>query len=143
MNFTYSPIGKFKTPYSTLESIPKAYGEPPRAKAVIEIDPDYEEGLLDLTSFTHLIVIFAFDKSLTRPLQVTPPGQKKKRGVFASRSPARPNAIGLLTVELLRREGLRLFVRGVDVLNGTPVLDIKPYLCHYDSRPKAEILDEK
>lgn len=137
MTFTFSPIGEFRTPYQSVEAIPKSLGEAPTAEGSIRIDPAYEEGLLDIERFTHLIVIFAFHKSTAKPLQVIPSGQEQKRGVFATRSPHRPNAIGLLTVELLRREGSTLFVRGVDVLDGTPVLDIKPYLLHFDCRPEA------
>jgi len=84
-------------------------------------------------------VIVAFHLSKNKPLRVTPPGQSKERGVFATRSPHRPNAIGVLTVELLSREGVKLHVRGVDVVDGTPVLDIKPYLRHFDCRPEAGI----
>lgn len=137
MIFTYSPVGEFRTPYSSVEAIPKRFGEAPTAEGLIHINPAYEPALLGIERFSHLIILFAFHQSTARPLRVTPPGQTEERGVFATRSPQRPNALGLLTVELLRREGLTLFVRGVDVLDGTPVLDIKPYLRHFDSRPDA------
>ena len=137
MTFTYSPIGEFRTPFKSVDQIPRILGEAPTAEGTIRIESAYEDGLLDIERFTHLIVIFAFHKSTAKPLQVTPPGQQHQRGVFATRSPHRPNAIGVLTVELLRREGTTLFVRGVDVLDGTPVLDIKPYLRHFDCRPEA------
>lgn len=135
--FSYTPIGLLRTPYKTLESIPKTLGERPTAEGVIEIDPAFEAGLSDIDSFSHLLVIVAFHLSTAKPLRVIPPGQSKGKGVFATRSPHRPNAIGILTVELLRREGAKLFVRGVDVMDGTPVLDIKPYLRHFDCRPEA------
>jgi formylmethanofuran dehydrogenase subunit E len=135
--FSYTPIGIFHTPYKSVEAIPKTLGEAPTAEGMIELDSAYEDGLLGIDGFSHLLVIFAFHKSMARPLRVIPPGQQKELGVFATRSPHRPNAIGVLSVELLRREGTRLFVRGVDVLDGTPVLDIKPYLCHFDCRPEA------
>jgi tRNA-Thr(GGU) m(6)t(6)A37 methyltransferase TsaA len=137
MNFTYTPIGVIYTSYKTLEAIPQTLGEAPTAEGVIEIDPAYEEGLSDIDGFSHLLVIFAFHLSTAKPLKVFPPRQKKEKGVFGTRSPHRPNAIGVLTVEFLKREGRRLFVRGVDVVDGTPVLDIKPYLKHFDSRPEA------
>ncbi len=136
---TYIPIGTLRTPYKTFEAIPKALGERPSAEGVIEIDPAYEEGLLDIDTFSHLLVIVSFHLSTERPLRVHPPGQSRVRGVFASRSPHRPNAIGVLTLELMRREGRELYVRGLDVLDGTPVLDIKPYLKHFDCRPEANI----
>lgn len=135
--FSYTPIGLLRTPYRTLESIPKTPGERPVAEGIIEINTSYEAGLSDIESFSHLLVIVAFHLSTAKPLRVIPPGQSKEKGVFATRSPHRPNAIGILTVELLRREGSKLFVRGVDVMDGTPVLDIKPYLRHFDCRPEA------
>jgi len=137
--FSYTPIGLLRTPYTTPESIPKAMGKAPVAEGVIELDPAYEEGLLDIEGFSHLLVIVAFHLSKNKPLRVTPPGQSRERGVFATRSPHRPNAIGILTVELLSRQGTNLRIRGVDVTDGTPVLDIKPYLRHFDCRPEAGI----
>lgn len=137
--FCFRPIGVFRTPYPTTEAIPKVLGQAPTAEGVIDIDPAYADGLLDIESFSHIIVIFAFHHSTARPLRVIPPGQRHERGVFASRSPHRPNALGLLTVELLKREDTRLFVRGVDVLDGTPVLDLKPYLGHFDCFPQATL----
>ena len=139
VTFTYAPIGVFRTPYLTTAAIPKTLGQAPTAEAVIEVDPAYADGLLDIDRFSHLIVIFAFHQSTAKPLRVYPPGQTSERGVFASRSPHRPNAIGILTVELKKREGTRLFVTGVDVIDGTPVLDIKPYLAHFDCRPDATL----
>lgn len=137
--FTYQPIGVFRTPYLTTEAIPKTLGQAPTADATIEIDPVYEDGLLDIERFSHLFVLFAFHLSTAKPLRVFPPGQTRERGVFATRSPHRPNAIGILTVALLKRAGTRLFVKGVDVLDGTPILDIKPYLGHFDCRPDATL----
>ena len=137
--FSYTPIGLLRTPYTTPESVPKAMGKAPVAEGVIELDPAYEEGLLDIEGFSHLLVIVAFHLSKNKPLRVTPPGQSRERGVFATRSPHRPNAIGILTVELLSRQGTNLRIRGVDVTDGTPVLDIKPYLRHFDCRPEAGI----
>jgi formylmethanofuran dehydrogenase subunit E len=138
-SFTYTPVGVFRTPYLTTQSIPKTLGEAPTADAVIEVDPAYADGLLDIERFSHLLVLFAFHQSTAQPLRVYPPGQTRERGVFATRSPHRPNAIGILTVKLTRREGTRLSVRGVDVVDGTPVLDIKPYLRHFDCRPEATL----
>jgi formylmethanofuran dehydrogenase subunit E len=138
-SFTYQPIGVFRTPYLTTEAIPKTLGQAPTAEATIEIDPAYEDGLLDIERFSHLFVIFAFHLSTAKPLRVYPPGQTAERGVFATRSPHRPNAIGILTVALLKRTGTKLFVKGVDVVDGTPILDIKPYLGHFDCRPEATL----
>ena len=137
MEFIFKPIGYLRTHYQNREAIPKTFGVAPIAEGVVEILPEYAEGLLNIESFSHLILIFAFHQSNEKPLRVIPPSQEKERGVFSSRSPNRPNAIGILTVRLVRREKERLFVEGVDLLDGTPLLDIKPYLLHFDCRPEA------
>jgi tRNA-Thr(GGU) m(6)t(6)A37 methyltransferase TsaA len=90
--------------------------------------PEFELGLTDIEGFSHLMVIWAFDRSHGFDLLGTPPSDNRPHGVFATRSPRRPNPIGLTVVELLRRENGLLHVRGVDMLDGTPILDIKPYL---------------
>jgi tRNA-Thr(GGU) m(6)t(6)A37 methyltransferase TsaA len=92
------------------------------------MDPEFELGLTDIEGFSHLFVIWMFDRSEGYELLGTPPIDDRPHGVFATRSPRRPNPIGLTVVELLGREGRRLRVRGVDMLDGTPVLDLKPYL---------------
>jgi len=86
------------------------------------------EGLLDIEGFSHLYVLWVFDRADGFSLHATPPTDDRPHGVFATRSPRRPNPIGLTVVEVLGRDGSRLRVRGVDMLDGTPVLDIKPYL---------------
>ena len=95
---------------------------------MLKILPAFEPGLTDIEGYSHLIVLWAFDRSDGFDLMVTPPSDDRPHGVFTTRSPRRPNSIGLTVVELLRREGGSLHVRGVDMLDGTPILDIKPYL---------------
>jgi tRNA-Thr(GGU) m(6)t(6)A37 methyltransferase TsaA len=95
---------------------------------VIEVAPHLEAGLTDIEGFSHLYVLWVFDRAGTAELIGTPPTDTRPHGVFATRSPRRPNPIALTVVRLQRREGNRLFVDGVDMLDGTPVLDIKPYL---------------
>jgi tRNA-Thr(GGU) m(6)t(6)A37 methyltransferase TsaA len=95
---------------------------------VLEIEPRFEAGLTDIEGFSHLYVIWAFDRVEGYELMASPPSDDRQHGVFSTRSPRRPNPIGLTVVELLGREGSRLRVRGVDMLDGTPILDIKPYL---------------
>jgi tRNA-Thr(GGU) m(6)t(6)A37 methyltransferase TsaA len=95
---------------------------------VLEILPEFEAGLMDIEGFSHLFVIWAFDRAEGFELTGRPPTDDRPHGVFATRSPRRPNPIGLTVLELLSREGARLRVRGVDMLEGTPILDIKPYL---------------
>ena len=90
--------------------------------------PEFAPGLLDIEGFSHLYVIWAFDRSEGFDLMAHPPSDNRPHGVFATRSPLRPNPIALSVVELLARDGNKLRVRGLDMLDGTPILDIKPYL---------------
>ena len=126
--FTSRPIGFVSSPYKSAGEIPKGLGAQHEAEGVIKILPEFELGLSDIEGFSHLFVIWEFDRSDRFELLGTPPSDNRAHGVFATRSPRRPNPIGLTVVELLRRDGVELQVRGVDMLDGTPVLDIKPYL---------------
>jgi tRNA (adenine37-N6)-methyltransferase len=126
--FTPWPIGFVSTPYKQTGDVPKGLGAIHDADGVITILPDYELGLTDIEGFSHLFVIWEFDRSQPFELLGTPPSDNRKHGVFATRSPCRPNPIGLTVVELLRRDKADLHVRGVDMLDGTAILDIKPYL---------------
>ena len=126
--FTSKPIGFVSSPYTDVGEIPKGLGAKHEAEGVLKVLPEFEAGLTDVEGFSHLIVIWEFDRSNGFQLLGTPPSDNRQHGVFATRSPRRPNPIGLTTVELLRREGSELHVRGVDMLDGTPILDIKPYL---------------
>lgn len=126
--FTMNPIGVVHTPYTETSQIPKGCGAEHRAEGVIELQPEFEPGLLDIEGFSHLYVIWLFDRVTSVSLTATPPTDTRPHGVFATRSPLRPNRIGLTVVSLVRREGAKLFVRGVDMLDNTPILDIKPYL---------------
>jgi tRNA (adenine37-N6)-methyltransferase len=98
------------------------------AEGTLEILPQFEAGLQDIEGFSHLFVLWVFDRVEGFELLGTPPADNRPHGVFATRSPFRPNPIGLTVVEVTGRHGLRLHVRGVDMLDGTPILDIKPYL---------------
>jgi tRNA (adenine37-N6)-methyltransferase len=126
--FTPQAIGFVSSPYKEPGEIPKGLGAKHEAEGVLKIMPEFEPGLTDIEGFSHLFVIWAFDRSQGFELLGTPPSDDRPHGVFATRSPRRPNPIGLTVVELLRREGRLLHVRGVDMLEGTPILDIKPYL---------------
>jgi tRNA-Thr(GGU) m(6)t(6)A37 methyltransferase TsaA len=95
---------------------------------VLEIAPEFEPGLTDIDGFSHLFVLWEFHQAQGFDLFGKPPCDDRPHGVFATRSPRRPNPIGLTVVELLRRDGRLLHVRGVDMLDATPILDIKPYL---------------
>jgi tRNA-Thr(GGU) m(6)t(6)A37 methyltransferase TsaA len=125
---TMQPIGFVHSPYVDTAQIPKGLGAVQQAEGVLEISPQFEAGLTDIEGFSHLYVLWVFDRASGYELLGTPPSDNRPHGVFATRSPRRPNPIGLTVVALLRRDGCSLHVRGVDMLDGTPILDIKPYL---------------
>jgi tRNA (adenine37-N6)-methyltransferase len=125
--FTSRPIGYVNSPFKSTGEVPRGLGAKHDAEGVLTILPEFEQGLTDIEGFSHLIVIWEFDRSDGFELMGTPPSDNRAHGVFATRSPYRPNPIALTTVELRRRKGAELHVRGV-VLDGTPILDIKPYL---------------
>jgi tRNA-Thr(GGU) m(6)t(6)A37 methyltransferase TsaA len=125
---TMTPIGFARTPYTQTSQIPKGPGAKHTAEGVIEIEPELEQGLTDIEGFSHLYVIWLFHRAEGFDLMATPPTDTMAHGVFATRAPRRPNPIGLTVVQLLGRDGHRLRVRGLDMLDGTPILDIKPYL---------------
>ena len=108
--------------------MPKGLGAKHQAEGTLDILPEFAAGLTDIEGFSHLIVLWVFHQAAGFELIGTPPSDNRPHGVFATRSPKRPNPIGLTVVELLRRDGLTLHVRGIDMLDATPILDIKPYL---------------
>ena len=126
--FKPQSIGFVQSSYKNTAEITKGLGARHDAEGVLNILPEYELGLTDIEGFSHLIVLWTFDRSEGFELVGTPPSDNRPHGVFTTRSPRRPNPIGLTVVELLRRENGLLHVRGVDMLDGTPILDIKPYL---------------
>jgi tRNA-Thr(GGU) m(6)t(6)A37 methyltransferase TsaA len=126
--FSPQAIGYVRSPYSESQQVPKGLGAKHEAEGIVEILPQFEAGLADIEGFSHIIVLWVFDRIEGFDLLANPPSDNRSHGVFATRSPRRPNPIGLSIVELLRREGPRLNVRGLDMLDGTPILDIKPYL---------------
>ncbi len=122
------PIGHVRSPFVDAKEVPKGLGARHEAAGTIEILPAFEAGLADIEGFSHLYVIWLFDRVEGYDLVARPPSDDRSHGVFATRSPARPNHVGLTVVRLLGRDGRCLRVAGVDMLDGTPVLDIKPYL---------------
>lgn len=121
-------IGYVRSRYQDTAEVPKGLGAQHEAEGTLDILPELEAGLADIEGFSHLFVIWAFDRAEGFALAGTPPSDNRPHGVFATRAPRRPNPIGLTVVELLRRQGPVLHVRGLDMLDGTPILDIKPYL---------------
>lgn len=123
------PVGYVRSPHTEKAQIPKGPGAKHEAEGILEILPEFERGLQDIEGFSHLYVIWVFDRAEPGDTLVSkPPTDDRAHGVFATRSPQRPNPLGLSVVELLGRDGNRLRIRGVDMLDGTPVVDIKPYL---------------
>ena len=127
-SFTFHPIGHVISPHRSTADVPKGLGAQHEAEGILRILPEFAPGLADIEGFSHLYVLWAFDRVDSFDLNAHPPSDDRPHGVFATRSPRRPNPIGLTTVRLLRRDGADLLVRGVDMLDGTPILDIKPYL---------------
>jgi tRNA-Thr(GGU) m(6)t(6)A37 methyltransferase TsaA len=122
------PIGTVRSRYTQATDVPRGLGAQHDAVGILDLLPEMEAGLADIEGFSHLYVIWIFDRAGPGRLTAQPPSDNRVHGVFATRSPERPNPIGLTVVRLLRREGARLHVHGVDMLDGTPIVDIKPYL---------------
>jgi tRNA-Thr(GGU) m(6)t(6)A37 methyltransferase TsaA len=126
-SFRMRAIGHIRSPYRDTSQIPKGLGARHTAEGSLELLPEFEAGLKDLEGFSHLILVWVFHKAEGYELIFTPPSDDRPHGVFSTRSPRRPNPLGLTAVELLRIDGRTLHLRGIDMLDGTPVLDIKPY----------------
>lgn len=126
---TLRPIGVLHTPWRNIDECPRNGRQPnPAPGCTAVVLPEFLPGLRSLEGFSHLILLYWMHGTRGPELTFTPPFDGEERGVFATRSPRRPNPIGLTVVELLAREGTKLRVRGIDMLDGTPILDIKPYL---------------
>jgi tRNA-Thr(GGU) m(6)t(6)A37 methyltransferase TsaA len=134
VEINYKPIGVIRSPHTRADETPIqpvfAGGIPARVEVFLE----YEEGLRDIDGFSHIYLLYAFDRAGPASLEVTPYLGDRRRGVFATRAPNRPNPLGLSLVRLVRREGNLLHIEDVDILDGTPLLDIKPYVGRFDSR---------
>jgi tRNA-Thr(GGU) m(6)t(6)A37 methyltransferase TsaA len=127
-----SPIGVIRTPFAVATGAPIQSSAADDVEGTIELFPEYAAGLQDIEGFERLWLMYFFDRASTPQLTVRPYLDNMEHGIFATRSPARPNRIGLSSVRLLRIEQNRLHVAGVDMLDGTPLLDIKPYVPDFD-----------
>ena len=132
MKVVYEPIGVVRSPFSEPEGVPIQPSRGRSVRALVELLPELESGLSDLDGFSHIILICHLHRSRGYSLRVVPFLDDMPRGVFATRAPRRPNPIGLSVVRLIAIEGCRLVFEGVDLLDGTPVLDIKPYVPEFD-----------
>ncbi|MGE3190903.1 MAG: tRNA (N6-threonylcarbamoyladenosine(37)-N6)-methyltransferase TrmO [Vicinamibacterales bacterium] len=129
MAFTFTPIAVVRSGFHDRSEIPKGPGATHTREGIIAVNPELEAALTDIEGFSHLYVIWVFDRGEPGyELLATPPNATSPHGLFATRTPRRPNPIALTVVELVGRDGPNLRVRGLDMLDGTPVLDIKPYL---------------
>jgi tRNA-Thr(GGU) m(6)t(6)A37 methyltransferase TsaA len=131
-------IGRIATPWRSRQDCPKNSAESD-AICTIDVDPLYVDGLKDLETSSHVIVLYWMDRAPRNLVLQRPRHSGETRGVFALRSPARPNPIALAVSELIGIDGPRLKVRGLDCLDGTPLLDLKPYFPSTDARPSAEV----
>jgi tRNA (adenine37-N6)-methyltransferase len=133
MEITYSPIGTIHSPFYDLSGMPIQPSSKSSAPGKVELLPEFTPGLKDLEGFSHIILIYHLHKSHYHTLSVTPFLDIEPHGVFATRAPHRPNPIGISVVKLVKQEQNILHVENLDVLDGTPLLDIKPYVPEFDS----------
>jgi tRNA-Thr(GGU) m(6)t(6)A37 methyltransferase TsaA len=137
MSVTLVPIGTIHTPFATKDDAPIQGAFHPEAEGVVELLPEFAGGLADIDGFTHLILLYEFDRAAPVQMRRQTFLGDEPHGLWATRHPARPNRIGLTVVRLLGREGALLRVGGIDVLDGTPLLDIKPYIPRFDCFQEA------
>ena len=139
MKITYKPIGTIHSPFKDLEDMPIQPTSDASAAGHLEVFLEFTPGLKDLDGFSHIYIIYHLHEVKDTRLEVTPFLDKETRGVFATRAPSRPNPIGLSVVELVQVEGNRVYVDKLDVLDGTPLLDIKPYIPEFESAEDIRI----
>lgn len=138
MQITLTQIGTIHTPHKAIGNMPI---QPVGAKGIegfIELTPGLVEGLKSLDDFSHLILFYHFHEIKGYELMVKPFMDNKKHGIFATRSPKRPSPVGISTVELKKIEGNKIYFEGADMLDGTPLIDIKPFFRQTDNRPDAK-----
>lgn len=134
MDITYRPVGIIHSPFKKIEGMPIQPTGATSVRGTAEIYPEFAEGLKDLDGFSHIILLYHFHKAGAPKLIVTPFLDSKPHGVFSTRSPNHPNTIGLSTVKLLKVDRNILEIENVDILDKTPLLDIKPYVPEFDHR---------
>jgi tRNA-Thr(GGU) m(6)t(6)A37 methyltransferase TsaA len=141
----FHPIGTIHTPFKTLENMPIQPVGAKGVKATIELKNEFIDGLKDLEQFSHIILLYHFHQSEGYKLKVTPFMDTEERGLFSTRAPRRPNGIGMSIVRLIEIENNILHIEDVDILDGTPLVDIKPVFRQFDNRVEAKSgwLEEK
>ena len=138
MNIEYTPIGIIHSPFTELEGIPIQPAAALGVAGTVEVFEEFGPGLKDLEGFSHIILIYHFHRSQGYKLRVVPYLDSEPRGLFATRAPKRPNAIGLSIVRLRRIDNRILHVENADILDGTPLLDIKPYVPDFDEQTEVQ-----
>jgi len=138
MEFVMRPIGVIRSPFTEKDKTPI---QASRSQAIgyVEVEPEFSDGLKDIEALSHIYLLYAFHESQGYELQVKPFLDNQKHGIFATRYPYRPNPIGISIVKLLSREGCVLTVEGIDTLDGTPLLDIKPYVPDFDQQTNTRV----
>ena len=134
MEIRYRPIGVIRSPFKDVQGMPIQAVGAKGVKGTVEIEPEYKNGLKDLEGFSHLILVYHFHLSSGFELTVEPFMDDEVHGVFATRAPRRPNPIGTSVVRLMAVQGCRLDIQDVDIVDGTPLLDIKPFVPAFDVR---------
>ena len=139
LDITYHAIGLICSPFKDLEAMPIQPASRTSAPGRVEIFPKFVEGLKDLDGFSHIILLYHLHAIREHALTVIPFLDSSPRGLFATRAPTRPNPIGLSIVKLIRVDCGVLYVDDLDILDGTPLLDLKPYIPEFDHRPDTRI----
>ena len=135
----YKPIGVIHSPFKESKGTPIQPAGAKGTNGTVEIFPEYTEGLKDIEGFSHIILLYHFHLSRRSALLAKPYMDNETHGVFAMRGPSRPNPIGISVVCLVRVEGNMLHIQDVDIVDGTPLLDIKPYIPEFDIREVERI----
>ena len=135
----YHSIGIVHSPFKDIKGMPIQPSGASGVQGTVEIFPEYKEGLKDLSGFSHIILLYHFHEVRESRLTIMPFMDSQPRGVFSTRAPKRPNPIGLSIVKLVRIEGNILYIENVDILDGTPLLDIKPYVPEFDGHPADRV----
>ena len=139
MTVSYQPIGIIHSPFEGVEKVPIQPAAARGVRGTVEVMPEFVAGLQDLHGFSHIILLYHFHRVRQVNLTVVPFMDDEPRGVFATRAPSRPNPIGLSIVRLLGIEGNLLQIENVDIVDGTPLLDIKPYVPSFDHNDAERI----
>ena len=138
-SIVYTPIGTIRTPFKELEGMPIQPIGAKDVKGEISLKDEFKEGLKDLEGFSHIVLIYHLHLSKGYEMHVKPFLDNTERGVFATRAPKRPNSIGMSVVCLKKVEGSKIFISNVDIADGTPLLDIKPYIPNFDKCKGEEV----